>query len=68
MRSSAGNWSALYFIFWIFIGNFVLLNLFLAILLQSFSADGEAESDNQLENVGGSGGNVEGAIKKLSQM
>mmetsp|Transcript_13676 Transcript_13676/g.25803 ORF Transcript_13676/g.25803 Transcript_13676/m.25803 type:complete len:1737 (+) Transcript_13676:154-5364(+) len=36
MRSSAGYASALYFLFWIFIGNFVCLNLFLAILFDGF--------------------------------
>jgi hypothetical protein len=37
MRSSAGAAiSAIYFISWLFIGNFMLLNLFLAILLDSF--------------------------------
>lgn len=33
---SFGAWSVFYFLSWIFIGNFVLLNLFLAILLDSF--------------------------------
>lgn len=33
---SFGGWSVIYFLSWIFIGNFVLLNLFLAILLDSF--------------------------------
>ena len=33
---SFGGWSVFYFLSWIFIGNFVLLNLFLAILLDSF--------------------------------
>jgi hypothetical protein len=37
MRSSVGPAiSAIYFISWIFIGNFMILNLFLAILLDSF--------------------------------
>ena len=31
-----GSYSTLYFVSWIFIGNFILLNLFLAILLDSF--------------------------------
>ena len=47
MRSSAGPWiSALFFISWIFIGNFILLNLFLAILLDSFL---EEEEEEELE-------------------
>lgn len=37
MRSDAGYSSCLFFISWIFIGNYVILNLFLAILLDSFS-------------------------------
>lgn len=31
--------SALYFISWVFLGNFMLLNLFLAILLDSFTEE-----------------------------
>lgn len=46
MRSSAGPWSALYILVWIIIGNFVLLNLFIAILLDSFIQEGE-----ELENM-----------------
>ena len=33
------------FILWIFIGNYVLLNLFLAILLDSFLSEAEEEPD-----------------------
>jgi len=40
MRSSVGKLSVLYYISWIFIGNIVLLNLFLAVLLDSFSNTG----------------------------
>jgi len=38
MRTNV-NWiiTAAYFISWIFLGNFMLLNLFLAILLDSFA-------------------------------
>jgi hypothetical protein len=32
-----------FYIAWIFIGNFILLNLFLAILLDSFLEEGEDE-------------------------
>lgn len=42
----AGSISALYFIFWIFLGNFVLLNLFLAILLDNFSDKEDIDYDN----------------------
>ena len=38
--------TAIYYISWIFIGNFILLNLFLAILIDSFGeADAELESE-----------------------
>ena len=44
MNSSAGYASCLYLISWIFIGNYVVLNLFLAILLDAFSEnDQDAE-------------------------
>jgi hypothetical protein len=36
---------SLYFISWIFIGNFMLLNLFLAILLDSFTAVEEEDHE-----------------------
>jgi hypothetical protein len=49
MRSDAGEFSALFFISWIFIGNFALLNLFLAILLDQFSEASE-ESDKPNED------------------
>ena len=35
---------AIFYIAWIFIGNFILLNLFLAILLDSFLDEGEEEN------------------------
>lgn len=35
----------LYYMVWIFLGNFILLNLFLAILLDSFLEDDEEEPD-----------------------
>jgi len=34
---------AIFYIAWIFIGNFILLNLFLAILLDSFLSEEEGE-------------------------
>ena len=41
---------ALYLISWIFIGNFILLNLFLAILLDSFlEEDNEEEEELKAE-------------------
>jgi len=47
MRSSTGPVvSAIYLVSWIFIGNFILLNLFLAILLDSFL---EEEKEEELE-------------------
>jgi len=50
MRSEAGSASALYFIAWIFVGNIVILNLFLAILLDSFTEDDNDEQDNENNN------------------
>jgi hypothetical protein len=38
---------ATYYIAWIFVGNFILLNLFLAILLDSFLGDEEEEESAQ---------------------
>ena len=35
----------MYYIAWIFIGNFILLNLFLAILLDSFLGEDDEEED-----------------------
>jgi hypothetical protein len=39
--------SAIYYISWIFIGNFILLNLFLAILLDSFLEEDEEEQNSE---------------------
>ena len=58
-RSEAGlTISAVYFISWIFIGNYVFLNLFLAILLDGFTSEGaqeedidEIERENDLDNA-----------------
>ena len=49
MRASRGSlvmktFTAIYYVTWIFIGNFILLNLFLAILIDSFNSE---ESENQ---------------------
>ena len=57
MRAARGSpfkktLTALYYISWIFIGNFILLNLFLAILIDSFSAeetDASADAEQGLE-------------------
>ncbi len=41
------TFTAIYYISWIFIGNFILLNLFLAILIDSFGeADAEIENED----------------------
>jgi len=40
-----------YFISWIFLGNFIRLNLFLAILLDSFLEEGEEEDLDELEHL-----------------
>ena len=57
MRASENNMifktiTAIYYISWIFIGNFILLNLFLAILIDAFAeedADLEEETDENAE-------------------
>lgn len=55
MRASGGSpvfktVAAIYYISWIFIGNFILLNLFLAILIDSFGeADAELEDEEETE-------------------
>ena len=52
MRASRNNMifktvTAIYYISWIFIGNFILLNLFLAILIDAFAeADAEEQADD----------------------
>ena len=48
MSSSAGYYVvAIYNIAWIFLGNFILLNLFLAILLDSYLEEQEEFEDEQ---------------------
>ena len=48
MRSSISEYLvAAYYIAWIFVGNFILLNLFLAILLDSFLGEEEEEESAQ---------------------
>ena len=47
--SESGWIAAIYLISWIFIGNFVLLNLFLAILLDSFIEEDEEEKKEMQE-------------------
>lgn len=40
---------AIFYIVWIFVGNFILLNLFLAILLDSFLTEDDEEDEDVLE-------------------
>ncbi|OMJ71655.1 hypothetical protein SteCoe_30075 [Stentor coeruleus] len=47
MRSTVGYSSCLFLISWIILGNYVFLNLFLAILLDSFSEASNNESKNE---------------------
>ena len=52
MRAARGSMiaktiTAVYYISWIFIGNFILLNLFLAILIDGFA---EADKEDQQED------------------
>ncbi len=52
MRSDAGQIvSGIYFVVWIFIGNFILLNLFIAILLDSFVETETDKSEEVSENA-----------------
>lgn len=52
MRSDIGPWiPAVYFITWIFAGNFILLNLFLAILLDSFLEEDEAGEMSEEQEI-----------------
>jgi hypothetical protein len=47
MNGSSPNYMvAIFYIAWIFIGNFILLNLFLAILLDSFLSEDEDEDQD----------------------
>ena len=53
MRSTKGSavmkvLTAVYYISWIFIGNFILLNLFLAILIDSFTTE-ETEASHEID-------------------
>ena len=46
MRSSAGKiLPTVFYVTWIFIGNYILLNLFLSILLDSFLEENEEEEE-----------------------
>jgi len=60
MRSDVGPFSCLFFIAWIFIGNFVLLQAFLAILLDLFCEDEPtvAEIEDEVEDELLARGNV----------
>jgi hypothetical protein len=50
MQTQINYWfTALYFVSWIFIGNFILLNLYLAILLDSFIEEKEEEDLEQVK-------------------
>ena len=41
LTSKTGTWSIVYLISWIFIGNWILLNLLQAILLDGFDKDAD---------------------------
>ena len=42
--------TGIYYISWIFIGNFILLNLFLAVLIDAF-AEEDAEMDDEVDDL-----------------
>ena len=51
MRAAEGSMilktiTAIYYISWIFIGNFILLNLFLAILIDAFAEEDQENGDD----------------------
>ena len=72
LRSGVNKFvSMIYLISWIFLGNFSLLNLFMAILLNGFTSD-EAEQDleeaeNQIETADPKAEELQQTIKKLSE-
>jgi hypothetical protein len=39
--------STVFYVGWVFLGNFMLLNLFLAVLLDSFTEDEDEEMDGK---------------------
>lgn len=41
----------LYFVIWIFMGNYILLNLFLAILLNGFSVNNDNDFDEMTDEL-----------------
>ena len=49
LRSSLGIWSSFFLIFWIILGNFIILNLFLAILLDSVESYKEDKKEEVAE-------------------
>jgi len=50
MKGEIGMWGpAIFYIVWIFLGNFILLNLFLAILLDSFIEEDEEDPEFNIE-------------------
>ena len=49
MRAPVSKYfTAFFYVVWIFLGNFILLNLFLAILLDSFLGEDEEEEDDEI--------------------
>ena len=41
--------TSIYYISWIFIGNFILLNLFLAILIDAFNDEEDPDEEDQTD-------------------
>lgn len=49
MRSGINKYViSIFYVTWIFLGNFILLNLFLAILLDSFLEEGDDDGDGTM--------------------
>lgn len=49
MRSSAGHWSGFFIIVWLILGNFIILNLFLALLLGAFESDHNIDGNETIK-------------------
>lgn len=70
MSSTAGYASCLYFLSWIFLGNYIILNLFLASLLENFSESNveEAVKDRKEMIFGGHAARMTKKIEKKMRM
>lgn len=63
MRTNLSYFAAVYFVIWVFFGNFVLLNLFLAIMLNGFE---ENEEDFEFEALNSSVDSADSSLSRQS--